>query len=441
MFESNNRNRSTFIIEAALTVVLCISSSLAAWAGNCSELRFKYASNSVQWVDRGEEQWGSGSEISSTMAIKVLPGDKFQLVIEDYNPLLWKYEVKVEKEETKEYNEAKRFANILSKFLEILKPSVADVETKAFLEDSSKMKAAGLDPDLEVLSRTIDDIESWVYEADSVIRQSLTHASKSRDAVTGWQIDTSKVLLKGYRAKLAEIDREALANPDPDAAAVRGLLLRALDRTETKLEMLAAVKTLLLKTSESKVLKGVEIDPRKKVTVTVTFKETDHWPSGLSVDPSIPDTVVIEIKPRLRIDLNFLAPAAVYSFVKNPEYEAVADGDKFRIHLTEEEYRELDVAMMMMISPRAWDFDNVRFHGQLGVTPTDDPGLYAGFAMGVYDLFTIGGGVAFQRVNKLGSGLAVDQLIDAEDDLKIDKHFKTGFYLHITVPLSFKKDG
>jgi hypothetical protein len=129
-------------------------------------------------------------------------------------------------------------------------------------------------------------------------------------------------------------------------------------------------------------------------------------------------------------------PAFVVRFLRNPTFVAAKSGDRLVIQSTSDQAAGYNVAAMLTMTPRAWREPTFGGQFQLGVSPAKDQlGIYAGAGITVQSVFTIGGGFAWQQVNRLADGLAVGQTLDSPDALHTTTEFKPGFYIHATINL------
>lgn len=129
-----------------------------------------------------------------------------------------------------------------------------------------------------------------------------------------------------------------------------------------------------------------------------------------------------------------LGAGAVYSFVERPKFEAKAKGDGFEIiEKDSDDYVGFNLAALLTITPHRWYKSDFHPLFELGVKPdTDNLGLYAGVAVAYGKNFGLGVGVAFEQVDELADGLKVGQALTAANELKLDKKFRSGVYLHLT---------
>jgi hypothetical protein len=133
-----------------------------------------------------------------------------------------------------------------------------------------------------------------------------------------------------------------------------------------------------------------------------------------------------------------VAAGLVYSFVKRPEISTVPDGDKFRVVRKDgKDYTGQGLAAMLTITPNRWRDSDFTPSFEFGINPKSDLGLYLGAGFQLGDHFSLGAGVAFEQVEDLSGGQKPGNKLDKASDLKTEKIFKSGLYLHLTVGTGF----
>ncbi len=125
---------------------------------------------------------------------------------------------------------------------------------------------------------------------------------------------------------------------------------------------------------------------------------------------------------------------AVYSFVSNPDFKATAQSDgKFAIKRTKNDYNQVSGAVSLNLYPDkfvgqpAEPFFQVGYSSQSGAQ-----GLLAGIGVTTLNA-NLSAGFIYQQRRLLGDGLKEGDVLAKEEDLKIDKKFKGGFYMQIGV--------
>jgi len=128
----------------------------------------------------------------------------------------------------------------------------------------------------------------------------------------------------------------------------------------------------------------------------------------------------------------------VYSFVRRKDISAEPDGQKFRVTQKDgADYNGQGLAAMLTITPTRWQDADFTPSFEFGVNPKKDLGLYLGAGFQIGDHFTFGAGVAFEQVDTLSGGQKPGDLLDHASDLKTDKTFRSGLYVHLTIGTGF----
>ena len=240
----------------------------------------------------------------------------------------------------------------------------------------------------------------------------------------------SRALAAESRAKLAPLLFELTCASEVN---------RRVQELESSLARLKEFDALVSTVGDPVVLDPFSLSPSENQPIEVEISRKGNWPKDLK-STRFEGKSSLTLSPESRANIS-VAGALIYSFVRDPSFEAKAAGDAFEITKTGEPYKKLDLAAMMQIEPKAWDLDPLNLGIQLGVAPQSDWGLFLGVSLRAADMFTFGAGVAFQEVEQLEAGLSEGQVIESADLLKTKKEFETGLYLHITVTAkSPKKD-
>jgi hypothetical protein len=123
-----------------------------------------------------------------------------------------------------------------------------------------------------------------------------------------------------------------------------------------------------------------------------------------------------------------------YSFVRDRSFSAVKEGDGLVIRekVSPGDYVGRKVAGVLSISPTRWAGTPFTPVFEIGASPENNVGLFAGIGLSPYGLFHFGGGYTLQQVTRL-SGQTVGQTVGSADDIKTEKHFRSGAYLHISI--------
>jgi hypothetical protein len=126
----------------------------------------------------------------------------------------------------------------------------------------------------------------------------------------------------------------------------------------------------------------------------------------------------------------------VYSFIEAPKFEAKAANGKFTVARTDSgnAVNGATIGAMLTIVPRTWSDPTFGGGFQVGISPqTDKLGFYLGAVLRLFDRVSLGGGLAYQQTQRLGSGLQIGTELAAAADLKTNTAFKAGPYISISI--------
>jgi hypothetical protein len=128
----------------------------------------------------------------------------------------------------------------------------------------------------------------------------------------------------------------------------------------------------------------------------------------------------------------------IYSLVELPECGVATEGDTITIVRKDEgdEVNGLTVGGVLSIVPRGWSDPTFGGSIDVGLSPVKDKlGIFVGLSLRLYDVASLGAGIAYQQTEELAGDLEVDQVIDSADELKTETGFKAGAYISLTVKL------
>jgi hypothetical protein len=368
-----------------------------------------------------------------------------RISIEDPNPLLYQYSLKLGVAvQTANSKALGGFADSLDSFL-----TTFATNTGAGLKAKFFEAAPPGDRCQQAIGRLItlaDTINKAAAKRVDIASQSLTDHAEAKKAVKMWDLSSRNKELKQLDQELEAITVEFLKGLAPCQSlpgdpGTKGLV--ALARTE-----LPSIGRVLDNLNEFAKLVGqidepitlppfvVNIDEDQPILLKIT--KSDNWIPGLNEKKPFIGDASFTVSPLSRVAITFGA-AAVYSFVRSPTFSAASSGSQFVVKQTRDEYKKVDGAVMMQVEPTAWDLGPLNVGFQVGVAPKTDLGLFLGLSLRAANHFTLGAGVAFQRVDRLAPGLAVGQTLASQDALKTEKTFRSGLYLNITVTTAKKK--
>jgi hypothetical protein len=367
-----------------------------------------------------------------------------RISIEDPNPLLFQYSLKLGVAvQTANSKALGGFADSLDSFLGNFAPT-----------SGIGLKVASVAPE-ERCRKAIDSlvglgsrINLAAKKRAQITALSLTDHASAKAAVNAWDLPDLNKGLKESDQELETIASAFLASKvtgidpcpagDPDAESLIALARTELPSIGKVLDNLNEFAKLVGQIDEPIPLPPfvVNIDQDQPIILKIT--KSDNWPPGLSDKKLFIGDASFTVSPLSRVAITFGA-AAVYSFVRSPTFSAASSGGQFVVKQTKNDYKKVDGAVMMQVEPTAWDLGPLNVGFQVGVAPKTDLGLFLGLSLRAANHFTLGAGVAFQRVDRLAPGLAVGQTLASQDALKTEKTFRSGLYLNITVTTTKKK--
>lgn len=188
---------------------------------------------------------------------------------------------------------------------------------------------------------------------------------------------------------------------------------------------------------------GIRASVKEHRPQVVTIASKTDAPALPATAKPKPGTYTFTVKADAAVDYEFVEPAVVYSLVEREDWDTRATSDgKFEIFRNDDgdEINGTTVAGMLSITPRSWKDWSFAPSAQIGFSPVKDRfGIFGGFSFKIFDLFKIGGGIAYQQTEKLSSSQQPGQRLDSADDLDIEIEPDTGFYFGITVDLGKKR--
>lgn len=191
--------------------------------------------------------------------------------------------------------------------------------------------------------------------------------------------------------------------------------------------------------NERKVFDPIEYSATQNVTGKMTITPAED---AVKSDAEKRQTGTFEfvLQPYSPATLRNIAPAMIYSFVETHDYDTQeVEGGKFQIVRKDSgnAVNGLTLAAMLTLTPRRWSSPTVGGSFQIGISPVKDRiGIFGGATLNVFDLFSIGGGLAYQQTERLASGLSEGQSdLTSADQLKTTTKFEPGAYLSLTVKI------
>lgn len=301
-------------------------------------------------------------------------------------------------------------------------------------EETSREDLEKLQGDLELLATCVKALPNLVLSLD---RGSETTASlrTSLEVAQVKRKSTSEQLDKLEESIDADLATWIVSGTEPRGILLNDLFVRrhrpAVEKAFEQLEAFGKSLDQADKLAVGK-LDEVSYDGERALPAKLTITVVDEPPGGIRPTRSTNELNFV-FKPYSSFVLG-IGAAAMYSFVERPKFEATAKDDAFEIvEKKSDDYVGFNLAALLTITPRRWYKSDFHPLFEIGVKPdTDDLGLYAGVAVAYGKNFGMGVGVAFEQVDELADGLEVGQILTAADELKFDKKFRSGVYLHLT---------
>lgn len=416
-----------------LVLALLLSIPDAVYAGQ-AELQIDHKDGRIRTIIDGDLKTSTGVRLVDNPTIPIRKGNAVGVTIINPNPLLFVYNKPKlgTPTPTPDQVQLEKFASLgLGPLAVVLKGAPSPGAPGGLAQPDCFSL-----PGLKELREKMPAIEDAAEKSTDVIRTSLTNPTASQEDVREWKPDEWKKALDAADKELRAAAKRIISGEDPENCAGNvALALGGIPDAQETVRKLKMIQELTLQIGQPisfANLFTVNIAENQPIEVEIT--KSAFFPEDLKDESNRPlGKFTITVAPQSRARIATLAPAAIYSFVRDPTFEAKASGSQFVITQSENPYKELDLAAMLQVEPDAWDLGPLNLGFQLGASPQKDPGLFLGFSLRANELFTFGAGVGFQRVTRLKDGLSIGQTLATQDLLKTEKEFKEGLYIHLTV--------
>jgi hypothetical protein len=389
-----------------------------------------------------------------------------EVILQNPNPLLYKYEIRNKKTGKTESTQAlEQFGSTVDALQAALAKIWQGVPGPAGKTKGILLKAVGTASDCQE-AKLVEDTEE-IQDAAEFTAKRLTAAknliAESLDDPNGVKVTVQtkasfEVSSSTGRSKITkdkkDKDWDVQAHKKEFETAVDNLKSAAADKVKEKKTECAAALLLAL-ANVDKIAEGFAKLEKFKETVNQlnvpislgTFPVTrtefttfdvhveeirDNWPADLK-DPLFIGDRTIKVSPDERVPVSLQA-SMIYSFVKASEFgteEIPAGGEEtgFRITQKNKKTTGFDLAAGLEFAPKALDFTSFNAVILLGISPQDHLGIFLGFGIKAAAKFAFGAGIAFHQVDELSGNQTVGGVLAKKDDLKTDKKFKSGPYL------------
>jgi hypothetical protein len=407
------------------------------------EIVINHTAGQVEVYGNGQSQPLRRYDLQPDMTFEVSPHVEVVFAVKDPNPLLYAYKLKEAKtEENPDFKSLVELAKELAKLGESFK-SMTATTISPLIEgtDAQKSLRARLADDALKVHDDLPALLSSIREQADLVpaftAESFSDPLAVQVQVASWHLDEERRKLKSLRETTDRLLAKASEAGGLTDLSPLFLIWKDSERdAKDTLDKLDAFAALVKKLGIRQELHEVkELDPALLNHVTVSIEpDAKNFPDGL--DKSLRKTGDFHflLRPYSAVKWS-VGPAAVYSFVRDPEFKAVADGDKFKIEKTQDDFRKFAVGAMLTLAPRALDWGNLALTFNVGVTGEKKLGFLLGTSLSAGPLFTLGGGVAFQQAHRLSASQTVGQQLDKAEDLKIDDRFKSGLYIFLAVKI------
>jgi hypothetical protein len=432
----NVRQRSLYTFSLLLAGFLAATPSIAA---DVTEITIDHADPEcrVRLSENGVLKTPAGVPLAEGPTLSAGKGNKVVITIVHPNPLLFDYSVK-KGATTKTSNQTNLEKFVDTGLTPFLKSLGGAKGGKAETEEEKEKKTPSCStiiPALGDLANLVPTLDARLAERNVIAAKSLTNLADAKQLMSTWKPPDWAKRIADDKKALADVGgRIASGKATAEEVACAGVVALAtgeIPNLEQELKDLGQFVLVFEQIDQPISFDLFTVDPTSDQAVDVEFTKTKSFPDGLQTNRCL-GKKSFSVSPRSRVNIS-VAPAVVYSFVHDPSFAAKASSDHFVITKTDDPYKALDLAAMLEIEPNAWDLGPINLGVQLGVSPQTKLGLFLGFSLRANDLFTLGAGIAFQRVDRLQEGLHVGETISSQDLLKTDKAFQTGLYLHLTI--------
>ena len=383
----------------------------------------------VRQFENGNPRSLQGIPLKESPDFMAGKANKVLITFEHPNPLLFQYSVK-KGAVTKTANQTALESLVssgLSPFLTALKGGAGGAAP-----DHAKPTCFTKFPSISNIAEVTNRLDNDAKDRVNIATISLDDPATARKRVDNWQLADQAKTVATAKQEIADSIASGKANADNGTCA--GLIAEtaiAIPNLEQVLKDLTSFAELVAQIDQPISVEIFTVDPTSIQTVDIEISQNKAWPPGLQTNRFV-GKGSLTVEPVSRVNIA-VAPALIYSFVKDPTFTAKTSGGQFAITQSQSEYKALDLAAMLQIEPISWDLGPIQPGIQLGISPQKELGLFLGVSLRATNLFTLGAGLAFQRVDRLQPGLHLDEVISSQDLLKTEKHFQTGLYLHITV--------
>lgn len=387
--------------------------------------------------------------------LRLTRGTAVDVWITDNNPLIFSYDDKVVLKDSQDYTVFKKLKSSLTGAFKALRLDGAILTLLKSLcpldraiSDDPKINVG---PALIALININSKIEKYVNSRTTIIDKTIRSpkgVQEAKDDVNNWNLETISTQITDKYEILFDYVQKYKESP------LTYEMYLALDKENDLKQIISDLKNFALVVN--KVHTGIKLentiettDTRKVYQLTITVEPNLAYSKLLSKT-----ALKARHDGKKTIKLNFereayvryaIAAGAVYSFVESPSFSVKEDSEGNRtISQSSDDYKEFGGAVMLNIIPERLFESNFEPFLQLGASADGDSiGLLLGAGFSLFSFpndkgdtqrsLTLSGGIIWQQVDTLASGLSVGDEITTDSELKTDEEFDNGLYLMLGI--------
>ncbi len=385
--------------------------------------------------------------------VKARHGEKVNLVIVDPNTLLFDYKIGKKTEvNTADYDALVTFAKSVRPDLSVA--AAVDSEIKA---GKSTVTYPAIRRHLKRVADAFVDIDAKVNASATNVHATGFPSKELLESVE--KISGLVDLLRELEGATADDEQRIISVNngglktatefwnDPIGIKLRGLFdvrNRVEQLHKSVADFLADYKAYQKASAEFIRIASVTGDRQKVITQAfdVTARTAYRYnPDAKEQQTKAAGTFSVEVSPKQSFHLRG-GVGAIYSFVKNPEYSvATAASGALTIAEKSADTNSLSAAATLNLYPDAWWGQPIEPFFQIGYSPASDTqGILGGIGFTGFKDVQFAGGIIYQQRRTLKAGQSVGMTLARAEDLGTKKEWATGFYVQVSIPVSFGKE-
>lgn len=453
-----------FIILAA--VLVFVNGANNSFAAQFNDRRSTVLINPVSGANGHVKIDDSVRDITAEIGILIGKGEQVAIIVEQVNPVLFSYQaLEPSKEPTESFAATSKFAEALEGLVGQLVPvataraapanvTIEGLDARAFLQNSAnlinryKQATMLIDGTAAQNNGTYSTSQTTVagWDGETLLKQIATQFDEAR-GILGKQLAgqpityTIEGMLTTTAASIGNIsDQVEITDP---ALAERLRVFPAIvlekDQFIEMARLLASFESAFLEIGIQKHLATISYDPKYVISQKIVVKPNQQFEVFLSdkakaFQKQRSTEIVFVGEPRIKIHVS-ISPGIIYSFVRNPEFSTTEDSSgQIIVGQKENDVVALGGAVALNFVPDRFHGQGIEPFLQIGVTPdSDTPAVFVGVGFKGFESALFSAGAVYQRVNQLGGGLAVGDVLSSVDDLITDDKWESGLYISIGV--------